>query len=92
MFFATTEKFSIRVESLHFPMFSAKCWECKIEKRDGHGKLRNGQGEVRKNMWDSIITLGNSTVPEDNQQEAEHTSLNGLQGYAFQIPQSSIEN
>ena len=43
MFFATARKSSIRVESL---MFSAKCRECKIEKRDGHGKLRNGHGKV----------------------------------------------
>ena len=27
------------VESLHFPTFSAKCCECKIEKRDGNGKI-----------------------------------------------------
>ena len=27
-------------------MFSAKCSECKIEKRDGHGKLRNGHGKI----------------------------------------------
>ena len=37
-FFATTEKLSICVESLHFPVFSAKSSECKIKKIDGHGK------------------------------------------------------
>ena len=28
------------------PVFSGKYRECKIEKRDGHGKLRNGHGKV----------------------------------------------
>ena len=37
-FFATTEKLSIHIESLLFP----------IEKRDGHGKFRNGHGKVVK--------------------------------------------
>ena len=41
-FFVTTEKLSICVESPHFSVFSAKCHESKIEKKDGHGKLRNG--------------------------------------------------
>ena len=35
-------KLSIHLESQHFQVFSVKCSECKIEKRDGHGKLRNG--------------------------------------------------
>ena len=39
MFFAITEKLSIRVESSPFPMFAAKCRECKMEKRNGHGKV-----------------------------------------------------
>ena len=34
------------VESPHFLMFSARCRECKINKRDGHRKLRNGLGKV----------------------------------------------
>ena len=46
MYFATTEKFRICVESPYFPMFSAKCCDCKIEQGDGHGKLRNGHGKV----------------------------------------------
>ena len=41
LFFATTKKLSINVESPHFPTFSAKRSDCKIEKREGHGKLRN---------------------------------------------------
>ena len=58
MLFATTEKLSIRVESPHFPMFSTKCRECKIEKRDGHGKLRNGHGKVtEKHFVKSVGTL-----------------------------------
>ena len=59
MFFATTEKLNIVVESLHFPMFSTKCSECKINKRDGHGKLGNGQGKVvEKYCVKSVGTLG----------------------------------
>ena len=48
MFFATTKKLSIEVESLYFPTFSAKRCECKIDKRDGHGKLRNDHGKSWK--------------------------------------------
>ena len=44
--FVTAKKFSRGLESLHFPMFSPKCRECKIGKRDGHGKSRNGHGKV----------------------------------------------
>ena len=56
--FATTEKLSINVESLHFLMFSAKWRECKIEKRDGHGKSRNGHGKVmEKHFVTSVGTL-----------------------------------
>ena len=46
-FFVTTKKLSGNRESLHFPMFSVRCCECTIGKRDGHGKSRNGQGKVR---------------------------------------------
>ena len=42
VFFATAKTLSINVDSPHFPMFSAKRRECKMEKRGGHGKLRNG--------------------------------------------------
>ena len=44
----TTEKLSIRVESLHFLMFFAKCAVGKIETRDGHGKLKIVHGRVVK--------------------------------------------
>ena len=44
VFFATTKKISINLESLHFLTFSAKRHTCKIDKRVGHGKLRNGHG------------------------------------------------
>ena len=55
-FFATTEKLSLCEESPHFPMFSAKCHECNIEKRNGHGKLRNGHGEVMEKSWKNILS------------------------------------
>ena len=50
-FFATTKKLIIRVESLHFPVFSTKCREYKIKKRDGHGKLRNCHGKVMEEIF-----------------------------------------
>ena len=46
MFFVTAKKINSNLESLHFPMFSAKCHKYKIGKRDGHGKSRNGHGKV----------------------------------------------
>ena len=56
--FAITEKPSICAESPDFPVFSAKCRECKIEKRDSHGKLRNGHGKVmEKYVVKSVGTL-----------------------------------
>ena len=51
MFFVTAKKFSSNLESLHFPMFSAKCRECKIGKRDGHGKSRNGHGIIMEKCF-----------------------------------------
>ena len=44
--FVTTKKLSSNLESLNFPMFSAKYRECKIGKRDGYEKSRNGHGKV----------------------------------------------
>ena len=46
MFFVTAKKVSSKLESPHFQMFSAKCRECKIRKRDGYGKSNNGHGKV----------------------------------------------
>ena len=46
MFFVTAKKLSSNLESTHFLMFSTKCRECKIGKRDGHGKSRNGHEKV----------------------------------------------
>ena len=39
-------------------MFSAKRRECKLGKRDGHGKSRNGYGKVMGNYFvKSVGTL-----------------------------------
>ena len=46
IFFVTAKKSSNDLESLHFPTVSTKCCECKIRKRAGHGKSRNGYGKV----------------------------------------------
>ena len=57
-FFVTTKKLSSDLESPHFLRFSVKCHECKIKKRDGHGKSRNGHGKVMgKNVVESVGTL-----------------------------------
>ena len=50
-FFVTAKKLSSNLESLYFPTFSTKCRECKIGKRDGHGKSRNGHGKVMEKMF-----------------------------------------
>ena len=58
MFFDTTEKLSNDVESPHFPTFSAKNTKFKTEKRDGHGKLKNGQEKgMEKYFVKSVGTL-----------------------------------
>ena len=61
MFLATAKKLSINVESLHFPTFSTKRSECKIEKRDGHHSWKiktNAHGKVmEKHFVDSVGTL-----------------------------------
>ena len=46
MVFVTAKKLSSNLESPHFPMFSAQCCKCKIGKRHGHGKSRNGHGKM----------------------------------------------
>ena len=46
IFFVSAKKLSSNLESPHFPMFSAKCCECRIGKRDGPRKSRNGHGKV----------------------------------------------
>ena len=50
-FFVTTKKLSSDLESLHFPRFFAKHCECKIGKRDGHGKV------MEKYFFKSVGTL-----------------------------------
>ena len=58
LFFATTVKLNIHIESLHFLMFSAKCGKNNFEKRDTHGKLRNGLGKVMEKYFvKSVGTL-----------------------------------
>ena len=46
------------LESLHFPMFSAKRCKCTIGKTDGHGKSRNGHEKVMEKYFvKSVETL-----------------------------------
>ena len=46
------------VESPHILTFSAKLNECKIDKRVGHGKIRQGHGKVMKKYFvKSVGTL-----------------------------------
>ena len=58
MFFATTKKLSINVESLHFQMFSTKCHKYEIDKRNGHRRLRTSHGKVMEKYFiESVGTL-----------------------------------
>ena len=50
-FLVTNKKFSSNLKSLHFPTFSAKCRKCKIGKREGHAKSRNGHGKVMEKYF-----------------------------------------
>ena len=57
-FVVTTKKLSSNLESPHFPTFSAKCCKCKIRKKDGYGKSRNGHGKVMEKYFvKSVETL-----------------------------------
>ena len=49
--FPITKKLGIDVQSLRFPTFSAQRCECKSDKRDGHGKLRNTHGKVMEKYF-----------------------------------------
>ena len=51
MFLPALRNQSIDIESPHFRMFVVKRCECKIDKRDGHGKLRNGHGKVMETYF-----------------------------------------
>ena len=46
IFLVTTKKFSSDLGNMHFQIFSPKCRKCKIRLRGGHGKLRNGHGQI----------------------------------------------
>ena len=50
-FVVTTKKLSSDLESTFFPTFCGKRWECKIWKRDGNGKSRNGHGKVMEKYF-----------------------------------------
>ena len=54
-FLATTKKLSSDLECLHFPKFSTKRHECKIRKRDGHGKSRDCHGKVMEKPWKNMF-------------------------------------
>ena len=64
--FVTTKKLSSNLEiPLFFLRFSAKCRECKIGKRDGHGKSRNGHRKVIEIYFvKSVGTLNIETITE----------------------------
>ena len=57
IFVVTAKQLSSNLKSQPFLMFSAKCRECKIGKRNGLGKSRNGHGKVMEkyilsSMWE----------------------------------------
>ena len=51
IFFVPATKLSSNLESPDFPTFSAKYCKCKIGKRDGHGKSRNGHRKVMEKYF-----------------------------------------
>ena len=51
-----TKKLSSELESLHFPLFSAKCREFKNGERNGHGKVMD------KYFVKSVGTLNNDRM------------------------------
>ena len=56
MFLATTKELSYDLESPHFPTFSRS--KCKIVRKYGHEKSRNGHGKVMgKYFFKSVGTL-----------------------------------
>ena len=58
IFFVSTNNLRSNLESPHFLTFFAKCCECNIGKRDGHGKRRNGHGKVMEKYFvKSVGTL-----------------------------------
>ena len=54
IFLVPTKKFSSNLESPHFPMFSAKCLECKIG--GGGGIVRENQEMVKEKSWKNILS------------------------------------
>ena len=61
-FLVTTKKLGSDRESPHFRTFDEKRREFKISERDGHGKSRNGHGEVMEKYFvksvGTLIMLG----------------------------------
>ena len=58
VFFGHHQEINYNLESLHFQKFSAKRRECKIGKKDCHGKSRNRHGKVmEKYVVKSVGTL-----------------------------------
>ena len=56
IFLVTTKKLNSDLESLHFQTFSAKRRECKIRKRNGRGKSRNGHRKVMEKLWKNMLS------------------------------------
>ena len=56
IFLVTTKKLRSHLESPHFLTFSAKRRKLKIKERDGHGKSRNGHGQVMDKSWKNILS------------------------------------
>ena len=55
-YIVTTKILSSDLESTHFLTFSVKRCECKIGKRNGHGKSRNGHGKAIEKSWKNILS------------------------------------
>ena len=49
--FATSKKLGIDLESPHCLTLCAKCCGFKMERKDGHGKSRNGHGKLLGHIY-----------------------------------------
>ena len=79
-FFVNAKKLSSNLESLYFLLFSTKCHKCKIGKRDGHGKSRNGHGKIFCQVCGNpvifnIIRIRNRKQYDDTQFNSPLTSV-----------------
>ena len=55
-FFGHHQEIKQRSKTSAFSDVIAKCHKCKIKKKDGHGKSRNGHEKVMEKSWKNILS------------------------------------